>query len=104
MNPSKVNRQHLQALTDLPNIGPAMARDLQLLGIENPGQLTGKDPLAMFQRLCSITAHHQDPCVLDVFISVTRFMDGEEAQPWWNYSTERKRLYGPDPSPASPLA
>ena len=32
----------------------------------------------------------QDPCVLDTFISITRFMDGDEARPWWAYTAERK--------------
>ncbi len=44
MNPSKVDRQRLVKLTDLPNVGPAMAKDLQLLGISEPAQLLGKDP------------------------------------------------------------
>ena len=41
MNPSKVRRDRLSALTDLPNIGPAMAADLRLLGFERPEQLAG---------------------------------------------------------------
>ncbi|HPT57671.1 MAG TPA: helix-hairpin-helix domain-containing protein, partial [Casimicrobium sp.] len=28
---------------------------------------------------------------IDVFISVTRFMNGEAARPWWNYTAERKQ-------------
>jgi hypothetical protein len=27
----------------------------------------------------------------DVFLSITRFIDGEPAQPWWIFSAERKR-------------
>jgi hypothetical protein len=29
---------------------------------------------------------------LDAFISITRFVDGEAAQPWWHYTAERKRV------------
>ncbi len=90
MNPAKVRRDRLLALTDLPNIGPAMARDLRLLGFEHPGQLAGQDPQALYDRLCELTGVRQDPCVLDVFVSVTRFMDGEEAKPWWHFTPERK--------------
>ncbi|ACU89469.1 helix-hairpin-helix domain-containing protein [Desulfomicrobium baculatum] len=90
MNPAKVRRDRLLALTDLPNIGPAMARDLQLLGFEHPGQLAGQNPQALYDRLSALTGVRQDPCVLDVFVSVTRFMDGEEARPWWHYTPERK--------------
>ena len=90
MNPAKVKRDQIRDLTDLPNIGPAMARDLRLLGFEHPGQLAGQDPQALYDRLCALTGVRQDPCVLDVFVSVTRFMDGEEARAWWHYTPERK--------------
>lgn len=90
MNPAKVRRDRLLALTDLPNIGPAMARDLRLLGFERPAQLAGQDPQALYDRLCELTGARQDPCVLDVFVSVTRFMDGKEPRPWWHYTPERK--------------
>jgi len=90
VNPAKVQRDRLLALTDLPNIGPAMARDLRLLGFEHPGQLAGQDPQALYDRLCELTGARQDPCVLDVLVSVTRFIDGDEPRPWWFYTPERK--------------
>jgi len=95
MNPSKVSRTRLSKLTDLPNIGEAIAKDFQLLGIHHPSQLVGRNPFEMYETLCKITATHHDPCVIDVFISVTRFMDGEEPLPWWEYTEERKRLLMP---------
>ena len=90
MNPSKVRRDRLEQLTDLPNIGPAMARDLRLLGFDHPAGLAGQDPSALYERLCELTGTRHDPCVLDVFVSVTRFMDGEAPRPWWFYTPERK--------------
>lgn len=92
MNPVKVDRNRLITLTDLPNIGPAMADDFRRLGIDKPSQLAGRDPFLLYERLCQITATRQDPCVIDVFISVTRFMGGDEPRPWWAYTEERKRL------------
>ncbi|KAF5044388.1 Pathogenicity locus [anaerobic digester metagenome] len=94
MNPSKVSRDRLETLTDLPNIGPAMARDLRLLGFDHPAQLAGQDPQALYDRLGDLTGVRQDPCVLDVLVSVTRFMDGEEPRPWWHYTPERKKRPG----------
>lgn len=94
MNPAKVNRRQLRTLTDLPNIGPAMARDLERIGITSPARLIGKDPLQLYETLCRISGARQDHCVLDVFISITRFMDGEPPQPWWHYTQERKQRYG----------
>jgi len=95
MHPSKVDRTRLRVLTDLPNIGPACAKDLRLLGIQTPDQLVGRDAFELFEALCSITATRHDPCVIDVFLSVTRFMAGEAPRPWWAYTAERKqRLTG----------
>lgn len=94
MNPAKVERDQVRRLTDLPNVGPAMARGLELIGISAPVQLAGKDPFELYQTLCRKTHARQDPCVLDVLISITRFMDGDAPRPWWFYTTERKRRYG----------
>ena len=77
-------------LTQLPNIGPAGAADLRLLGIRSPAELRGRDPYAMYESLCRRTGERHDPCVIDVFISVVRFMDGAPAKPWWHYTAERK--------------
>lgn len=94
MNPSKVDRSRVRRLTDLPNIGKACAEDLRLLGINEPQQLIGRSPFQMYAQLCEKTGTRQDPCVLDVFMSITRFMDGDDARPWWTYTEERKTLLG----------
>ena len=95
MNPAKVNRKYVVSLTDLPNIGKAMAADLRLIGIDEPGQLRGRSPYELYERLCDRTGFHQDPCVLDTFISIVRFMDGEEPRPWYAFTAERKRTLRP---------
>jgi hypothetical protein len=92
MHPSKVDRDRLNKLTDLPNVGPAIAEDLHLLGIHEPRQLEGQSPFQMYERLSEKTGVRQDPCLLDVFISVTRFMNGQEPRLWWEFTTERKKL------------
>jgi hypothetical protein len=43
MNPGKVERSKTNKLTDLPNAGPAMARDLVLIGIRAPRELVARD-------------------------------------------------------------
>lgn len=91
MHPNKVNRQQLHQLTDLPNIGKASAADLRLLGITKPAQLQGRDAYQMYASLCELTGQRHDPCVIDVFLSVIRFIEGEEAQAWWAFTDERKR-------------
>ena len=37
-------------LIDLPNIGKAIAKDLQLIGIDHPRELIGKDPFNLYKR------------------------------------------------------
>ncbi|AAW73757.1 helix-hairpin-helix domain-containing protein [Xanthomonas oryzae pv. oryzae] len=90
MNPAKVDRQHLLQLTDLPNVGPACEKDLHLIGIRVPAQLRGRDAYDMHAQLCLRTGVSHAPCMIDVFLSILRFMDGEAAQPWWKFSAERK--------------
>lgn len=79
--------------TDLPNIGPAMARDFAQLGLKHPSELRGLDALALYSRLCKLTGQRQDPCVLDTFIAAVDFANGAAARPWWDYTAERKRLH-----------
>ena len=94
MNPAKVVRAEVKQLTDLPNIGKACAADLRLLGIDKPEQLLGQNPYDLYQALNRLTGKTHDPCMIDVFISITRFLAGEDAQPWWFYTDERKNTLG----------
>lgn len=93
MNPSKVQRGHTVDLTDLPNVGPAVARDLASIGVRLPADLAGRDPLEMYLSLCERTGTRQDPCVLDTFMSITDYVAGNEPRPWWAYTEERKQRY-----------
>ena len=90
MNPARVRREAVRTLTDLPNVGPATAADLRLLGIERPAQLLGQDPHRLFVALCDKTGVRHDPCVIDVFASIVAFMDGDDPKPWWAYTALRK--------------
>lgn len=91
MNPKKVNREKVKILSDLPNIGKAMVEDLKMIGINVPSQLIGKSPYSMYEDLCIKTGNKQDPCVIDVFLSITHFMEGDDPKPWWYYTEERKK-------------
>lgn len=93
MNPSKVIREKVQKLTDLPNIGPSLAEELRFIGIKTPEELKNKEPFELYKELCMKSGKRQDPCVLDVLISVTEFMNGKEPKVWWEYTKERKERY-----------
>ncbi len=92
MNPNRVRRESTKSLTDLPNVGPAIAKILQSIGIDNPQQLAGSDPFELYERLRKISGKRADPCVLDVFMSIVSFMKGGEARVWWAFTSERKHL------------
>ena len=81
-------------LEQLPNIGPSIAADLRLIGVQHPSELASADALQLYQRLCSVTGKRQDPCVLDTFMAATDFMRGAEPRPWWVYTAQRKALFG----------
>ena len=88
------SREALERLTDIPNIGKAMERDLLLLGIQHPADLIGKDPYQLFEQLCEVTRARHDPCVLDTFISAVRYMEGGPPIRWWEFTGERKKRLG----------
>lgn len=90
MSPHKVDRARVKQLTDLPNVGKATADDLRLLGFHSPESLAGECPFEMYERLCQKTGHHHDPCVIDIFMSITYFMKGEPPCPWWEFTEARK--------------
>lgn len=94
MNPSKVVREKVTYLTDLPNVGPAIAEDLRRIGIDSPEVLRGKDPWELYVELCAKSGVRHDPCLLDVFIAITEFMNGGKPKVWWAYTAERKRRFG----------
>ena len=86
-----IRRAEITALEQIPNVGPAIAANMRLIGIKSPQDLLVKDPYAMYDRLCATTGVRHDACVIDVFIAAVRFMAGEPAKPWWKYTPERKR-------------
>ena len=86
-----MNREQYTRLEDIPNIGPASANDLRLLGISRPRDLIGRNPYGLYEELCRKTRQRHDPCVIDAFISAVRFMEGAPERPWWAYTSERKR-------------
>ena len=92
--PKAASAAACETLEQLPNVGPALAADLRLIGITHPRDLRGKDAFVLYQKLCAATGRRQDPCVLDTFMAATDFMRGAQAAPWWRYTAQRKALFG----------
>jgi hypothetical protein len=79
-----------QRLEQLPNVCPSIAANLRLVGIQKPVDLQKKDAYTLYQELCSATGKRYDPCVIDVFISAIRYMQGHAPKSWWAFTDERK--------------
>ena len=70
------------------------AADLVALGFPTPADVKRMDPLQAYDRLRDAQGRLHDPCVLDTFMAAHDFMNGGPAQPWWNFTEQRKRLLG----------
>jgi hypothetical protein len=77
-------------LRTLPNIGPAMARTLTRLGIQQVQDLRGQDAERLYRRLCDLDGRRHDPCVLDTLTAAVDYANGAPARPWGHYSRLRK--------------
>jgi hypothetical protein len=84
-------RDQVKNFQDIPNIGKAIEKNLYLLGFKKPIDLVGKDPYQIYYDLCDITGNRVDPCVIDIFISAVRYMEGGPAKKWWEFTQERKK-------------
>jgi hypothetical protein len=87
------DREKISNLEELPNVGRAISADLVSIGICHPGELKGRDPLELYREVCEKSGQRQDPCLLDVFMSVISFMEGNDPLPWWAFTEDRKKKY-----------
>ena len=88
---SRINVNNLQ---DIPNVGKATENNLNILGINKPNQLIGRDSYKMYNELCNATNQKYDLCIIDVFISAVNFMEGGPPKKWWEFTEERKIKMG----------
>lgn len=77
-------------LLSLMNVGSAIYKDLQILGISTVEQLSKADPDELYSRLQAITGKRHDPCVWDVFAAIIHEAQTGEKQPWWQWTKVRK--------------
>jgi Pathogenicity locus len=87
-------RTDKRQLRDLVSVGPAMLRDLEMLGISSVKQLSRRKPEKLYEKLCRITSKSQDICCLDVFqTAVAQARDPQlplEQCQWPYWSRKRK--------------
>jgi alkylated DNA repair dioxygenase AlkB len=90
----KEQESKVRQFQDLVSVGPAIARDFELMGIRTVAQLSKQNPKKMYDKLCRITGERQDPCVLDTFEAAVAqaanpHLPAEQCQ-WWYWSRKRK--------------
>ena len=86
-------------LSELISVGPAMVRDLNLLGINSVKELARRSPQQMYSRLNRLHGKKQDICVLDAYrAAVAQAKDpllSPEKSQWWYWSRLRKANHAP---------
>ena len=77
-------------LLSLMNVGNAVLKDLEILGITTIRQLSVQDPDFLYQKLQEITGKKHDPCMWDVFAAIVHEAKTGEKLPWWHWTKIRK--------------
>ena len=82
-------------LTDLPNIGSAIASDLMQIGINSSNDFASRSAMSIFEELRLVMGKRHDPCVYYTLLSVEHFLESGESLPWWKFTDQgRKDLQG----------
>ena len=76
------------------NVGRAVAGYLQRAGVTEVRQLAGRDPIDIYDTICTADGLRHDPCLLDTIMSAVDQANGKPARPWWTYTSTRKQLLG----------
>jgi hypothetical protein len=86
---TRARRDQEDELRGIPGVGPSLARDLRLLGIDKVGDLRDRDPEELYAELQTRLDDHVDRCVLYVFRSSVYFAGRARPEPeltrWWNW-------------------
>ena len=84
-----------QELTDIPGIGKAIAKDLEMAGIKKPGDLNGADPEKLYEKSNKAAGFRQDRCLLYAFrcavYCVSAKKPVKEKMKWWRWKDPRGR-------------
>ncbi|HEY4995218.1 MAG TPA: helix-hairpin-helix domain-containing protein [Aestuariivirga sp.] len=83
-------RTSVMQLAELRNIGKAMLRDFDLLGITSVAQLAGQDADELYTRIGILTGARHDPCVHDTYAAAIHQAKTGEALNWWAFTPLRK--------------
>ncbi|HYM34786.1 MAG TPA: helix-hairpin-helix domain-containing protein, partial [Steroidobacteraceae bacterium] len=77
-------------LKNLRNIGKAMLKDFELLGVRSVKQLAGCDADKLYARIQKLTGTRHDPCVWDTYAAAIHQAKTGDARDWWEFTKVRK--------------
>ena len=84
-----MTRSARDELQEIPGVGPAMAADLRLLGVNEVADLRGRDPELLYEALEALMGTHVDRCVLYVFRCAVYWAAASAPDPdlslWWSW-------------------
>jgi hypothetical protein len=76
-------------LEQIPGVGVKIAGTLREIGINNAGDLKGKNPEKLYQKLCRYKANPVDRCMLYVLRCAVYYASNTKHNPkllkWWNW-------------------
>jgi Pathogenicity locus len=82
-------QEALKELQEIPGIGKKMAEALWNLDIRSIDVLKGRDPEALYLRLCDQVGMRVDRCVLYTFRCAVYYASSPQHDPdllkWWNW-------------------
>ena len=81
---SHQRRDENSDLLALRNVGRAVVRYFNGVGITQPGQLAGRDPIELYEQMCAAGGRREDLCLLDTVMSAVDQANGNPARPWWD--------------------
>ena len=81
-------------LLNLRNVGPAVLRDLEILGISTIAQLRSETADHLYEELHRRTGIVHDPCMWDVFAAIIHEAKTGDKTAWWSWTPMRKSRKG----------
>lgn len=84
-----MDRLTSKQLEQIPGVGKKIAQTLREIGIRSIGDLKGKNPEKLYQKLCRYKANPVDRCMLYVLRCAVYYASNTKHDPkllkWWNW-------------------
>lgn len=78
-----------KTLQEIPGVGKEISEDLRNIGIRSVGDLKGKDPETLYERLCKREGKKIDRCMLYIMRCAVYYASNTRHNPkklkWWNW-------------------